>query len=98
MTTNTQQSVAASRSAFTKLLKMRIIGPALDSVEVTIPKMFIDRELNRRGITVKAFVENFRARAHFNGFDGVYYTIEPVDVNFQIIPSVSSNSPFDYTV
>jgi len=61
--------------AYTKTYKMRPVGDG--GVEVTIPLLVIEREARKNGLTVTEFVKRFRAIAHFDSFDGVYYTFTP---------------------
>jgi len=63
------------RDALTKTYKMRPVGDG--GIEVTIPSLVIRREARRHGITATEFRRVFRAIAHFNSFDGVYYTFAP---------------------
>ena len=62
-------------SGYQKLYKMRMAGRG-NAVEVTIPLLVIEREARKNGLTVTEFVKGFRAIAHFDSFEGIYYTFK----------------------
>lgn len=45
-----------------------------NTLKVTFPYPVVEREARRRGLTVEQFLVKFKARAEYNGFDGVHYT------------------------
>ena len=63
-------------SAYRKAYKVRLVGDG--GAELTIPMMVLEREAGKYGLSVEEFIQKFRAVAHFNSFDGVYYKFEPV--------------------
>ena len=63
-------------SGYQKPYKMRMAGRG-SAVEVTIPLLVIEREARKYGLTVTEFIDQFRAVAHFDSFEGVYYTFTP---------------------
>jgi len=62
---------------YTRIYKLRTAGDAGRTIEVSMPRDVIEREARKRGITVGEFIQRFRAIAHFNDFDGVFYVFEP---------------------
>lgn len=56
---------------------MRALGEDGLNIVVSIPRIVIEREAEKRGITISEFLERFRAIARFDSFDGVRYTFEP---------------------
>jgi len=72
---------------YTKVYKMRPAAEGLRTIEVSLPKEVIEREARKRGMTLDEFIEKFRAIAHYNAFDGVFYTFEPVS-NLTELPSI----------
>jgi len=57
---------------------MRAIGQEGLNIVVSIPRMVIGREAERRGLTIGEFLEQFKAVAQFDNFDGVVYTFEKI--------------------
>lgn len=73
--------------AYRKRYKMRALGPDGLNTVVSIPRIVIERESARHGLTVKEFREQFSAVAQFNSFDGVKYTFEEIkEVSEAAIP------------
>jgi len=56
--------------------KMRTTGKNGMTTIITLPPMVVEREASKRGLTVAEFIEQFRVVAHFNNFEGVFYTFE----------------------
>lgn len=67
------------RDALKKRYKMRTLGEDGRNIVVSIPRMVIEREAERREITIREFLERFRGIAQFDNFDGVVYTFEPLE-------------------
>ena len=65
-----------TEKTYRKLYKMRLVGQNLSGIEVTMPRLVIEKEARKHGLTVKEFLEQFRAIAHFNSIEGVLYTFE----------------------
>ena len=63
-------------NAYKKRYKMRALGEDGHNTVVSLPRAFLEREADKRGLTVRKFLEDFRAVAHFNGFEGIYYSFE----------------------
>jgi hypothetical protein len=57
---------------------MRAIGQDGLNIVVSIPRIVIEREAERRTLTIEEVLEQFRAGAEFDSFDGVLYTFEKI--------------------
>ena len=66
------------RDSYKRRYKMRAVGQEGLNICVTIPRVVIEREAERRGLTVGEFLEQFKAVAQYDNFEGVHYTFEPV--------------------
>lgn len=66
---------------YTRAYKMRSLGEDGLNTVVSIPRVVIAKEARKRGMSIKEFLANFRAVAHFNGFEGVLYRFEPIAVD-----------------
>lgn len=66
------------KDAYKKRYKMRAIGQEGMNIVVSIPRIVIEREAERRELTIEEFLEQFRAVAQFDNFDGIHYTFEPI--------------------
>ena len=66
------------RNAYKKRYKMRAVGQDGLNIVVSIPRLVIDREAERYDLTVDKFLEQFKAVAQFDNFDGVIYTFERI--------------------
>jgi len=64
---------------YKKSYKMRSQGQDGLNTVVSIPRIVIEREATRKGLSVEEFIEQFRAVAHYNNFDGVFYAFEKVE-------------------
>jgi len=58
--------------------RLRVAVPGAKSVEVTFPYEVVEREARRHGLTVAQFLKAFIAIAHYDNFDGVFYSFEAV--------------------
>lgn len=65
-----------TRDSYKRRYKMRAVGQDGLNIVVSIPKVIIAREAEKRGLTIGEFLEQFRAVAHYNSFEGVLYTFE----------------------
>ncbi len=63
---------------YRKQYKMRGAGEDGLNIVVTIPPLVVAKEARKRGLTPKQFIQQFRAVATFNGFEGVFYNFEPI--------------------
>jgi hypothetical protein len=64
------------QKAYRKSYRLTIAAPGKNSFKVTFPAEVVEREARMRGLTIKQFLSNFYAVAHYNNFDGVRYTFE----------------------
>ena len=69
---------AMTEEVYRKPYKMRGLGEDGLNIVVTIPPLVINKEARSRGLTPKQFIDQFRAIATFNGFEGVRYHFEPI--------------------
>ena len=65
------------KDTYKERYRMRALGEDGLNIVVSIPRIVIEREAEKRGITISEFLERFRAIARFDSFDGVRYTFEP---------------------
>ncbi|MBU0778197.1 hypothetical protein KKF82_08055 [Patescibacteria group bacterium] len=56
--------------AYTKSYKMRIVGEV--SVEATLPRIIVEREAKKLGLTIEEFIESHRVEYLFNDFGGAF--------------------------
>lgn len=61
---------------YKKRYKMRTAGEGGLNIVVSMPKNVIQKEADKRGISIEDFIENFQVVAQYNSFDGVLYTFE----------------------
>jgi len=66
------------KDTYKKRYKMNAVGRDGKTTTVAIPPEVIDREAERKKMTPEEFIEKHRAVAHYNNFDGVFYTFEQV--------------------
>ncbi len=59
-----------------KRYKMRALGKDRLNIVVSIPRVVIVREAEKHGLTIKEFLQEFKAVAQFGNFEGVFYTFE----------------------
>jgi len=67
-----------AKGTYKRRYKMRAVGTDGLNIVVSIPRVVIEREAERRDLTIDGFLEQFRAVAQFDNFDGVRYTFEPI--------------------
>ena len=56
--------------------RLKVLVPGRKSINVTVPYEVIQREAEKRGITIADFIARFVAVAEYNNFDGVRYTFK----------------------
>ena len=56
---------------------LNMVGKDGATTTVAIPPEVIERKAEEAGITPEEFVKQFKAIAHYNNFEGIYYTFEP---------------------
>ena len=70
--------MAMMRDAYKKRYKMRALGEDGLNIVVSIPRVVIEREAEKHGLTIPEFLEQFKAVAQYNNFEGVRYTFEEI--------------------
>lgn len=68
----------AETTMFKKKYKMRSLGEDGLNTVVSIPRIVLQREADRRGISIDDFIKNYRAVAQFDNIDGIHYTFEEI--------------------
>ncbi len=74
------------RDSYKKRYRMRALGEGGLNIVVSIPRVVIEREAERRGLTIGEFLEQFKAVAQYNSFEGVLYTFEEIEGELQRHP------------
>ena len=57
---------------------MRAVGQDGLNIVVSIPRVVIEREAEKHGLTIPEFLEQFKAVAQYDNFEGVRYTFEEI--------------------
>jgi len=57
---------------------MRAVGQDGLNIVVSIPRVVIEREAEKYGLTIPEFLEQFKAVAQYDNFEGVRYTFEEI--------------------
>jgi len=68
--------VEKPKDAYTRTYKLRTTGQRDRTFEVSVPRDVILRQAKRAELTPGEFLEQYRAVAHFDDFEGVYYRFE----------------------
>lgn len=68
-----------AKDTYKKRYKMRAVGTDGLNIVVSIPRVVIEREAERRRLTIAEFLEQFKAVAQYNSFEGVLYTFEEIE-------------------
>jgi len=68
----------AGIGAYKRRYKMRAVGQDGLNIIVSIPRVVIEREAEKHGLTVGEFLEQFKAVAQYDNFEGVRYTFEEI--------------------
>jgi len=66
------------KNTYRKRYKMRSQGQDGLNTVVSMPRVVIEREAAKKGLSVDEFIKHFRAVALYNSFDGIFYTFEKV--------------------
>jgi hypothetical protein len=64
------------RDTYKRRYRMRAVGQDGLNIVVSIPRVVVEREAEKRGLTIDQFLEQFKAVAQYDAFDGVLYTFE----------------------
>ena len=75
--------MAEIKDAYKRRYKMRAVGQDGLNIVVSIPRVVIEREAEKRGLTIGEFLEQFKAVAQYNSFEGVLYTFEEIEGELQ---------------
>lgn len=67
------------KDAYKRRYKMRAVGENGMNIVVSLPRVVIERETEKHGLTIPEFLEQFRAVAQFDNFEGVLYTFEEIE-------------------
>lgn len=70
--------MAKIKDAYKRRYKMRAVGADGLNIVVSIPRVVIEREAEKYELTIEKFLEQFRAVAQYDNFDGVHYTFEEI--------------------
>ncbi len=70
--------MAEIKDAYRKRYKMRALGEGGLNIVVSIPRVVIEREAEKHGLTITEFLEQFKAVAQYDNFEGVHYTFEEI--------------------
>lgn len=80
--------------AYKKEYKVRTIGKKGTAYEVSFPQDVIERKARELGLSIPKFLEQYRAVAYYNAFDGVFYRFEPIKVDdFELPKIVKAKEP-----
>ena len=66
------------KGSLRKSYRLRMAIPGSKTIEVTFPYEVVEREARKRGLTLKDFLKQFQAIAHYDNFDGVFYSFERI--------------------
>lgn len=70
--------MAKMKDTYKRRYKMRAQGREGLNTVVSIPRVVIEREAERKGLSIEQFLQDFIAVAQYDNFDGVFYSFEPV--------------------
>lgn len=79
--------MARIKDAYKRRYKMRAVGADGLNIVVSIPRVVIEREAEKRGLTIGKFLEQFKAVAQYDNFEGVIYTFEEIKGELKIEPA-----------
>lgn len=65
--------------AYKRRYKMRAVGQDGLNIIVSMPRVVVEREAERQGLTVGEFLQQFKAVAQYNNFEGIIYTFEQIN-------------------
>ena len=70
--------MAEIKDAYKRRYKMRAVGADGLNIVVSIPRVVIERQAEKFELTIEKFLEQFRAVAQYDNFEGVHYTFEKI--------------------
>lgn len=59
-----------------KEYRLKVLVAGRKSINVTVPYEVVQREAERRNLTVAQFIDKFVAVAEYDNFDGIRYTFK----------------------
>jgi hypothetical protein len=62
--------------SYKKHYKMNVVGKNGATTTVAIPPEVIDRKAEEAGLSPEGFIKCYKAVAHYDNFDGVFYAFE----------------------
>jgi hypothetical protein len=65
-------------ASYKKHYRMNVVGKGGATTTVAIPPEVIDRKAEQVGLRPEEFVRRYKAVAHYDNFDGVFYAFERV--------------------
>jgi len=68
--------MAGIADSYTKTYKLRTTGQRARTIEVSVPRDVIIRQSRRAGLTIDEYCDQYRAVAHYNDSNEIYYTFE----------------------
>lgn len=74
------------KDAYKRRYKMRALGENGLNIVVSIPMVVIEGEAEKHGLTTPGFLEQFKAVAQYDNFEGVHYTFEKNEGELQRLP------------
>ena len=63
-----------TKGTYKKHYRMNVVGKDGATTTVAIPPEVIVKKAEDAGLTVEEFIKAFRVVAHYNNFDGVFYS------------------------
>jgi len=75
------------KDAYKKRYKMRALGEGGLNIVVSIPRVVIEREAEKHELTIPEFLEQFKAVAQYDNFEGIRYTFEEIEGELQRHPA-----------
>lgn len=67
------------KDSYKKRYKMRALGQGGLNIVVSIPRVVVEREAEKHELTIEEFLEQFKAVAQYDNFEGVRYTFEEIE-------------------
>ena len=64
------------KNTYKKRYTIRKVGEKGLNTIVSIPRPVIEREASKRSLSIDEFMVKYDVVAHYNNFDGIFYTFE----------------------
>lgn len=64
--------------SYKKHYKMNVVGKDGATTTVAIPPEVINRKAEEAGVKPEVFIKRYKAVAHYDNFDGVFYAFEEI--------------------